>query len=197
MAHESTLTTRSYECDSYGHVNNAVYLNYLEFARIRFLNTANTEKVTFGVSDFDPAQGPKSVNVGGSAWQSGSISFKTGAASTNATLFIEKSGGTLNGYVDQTQITTDTPTSTAITPESMRKTILFRIYLKKLQISGLNRHGHNQIRLITLNGRTVKRAIVSGTSEYVMSLCGISSGVYFLEVVSHGCNIRERIIISR
>ncbi len=25
---------RSYECDSYGHVNNAVYLNYLEFARM-------------------------------------------------------------------------------------------------------------------------------------------------------------------
>ncbi len=38
MEHETTLTTRSYECDSYGHVNNAVYLNYLEYARIRFLN---------------------------------------------------------------------------------------------------------------------------------------------------------------
>ena len=38
MEHESTLTTRSYECDSYGHINNAVYLNYLEYARIRFLN---------------------------------------------------------------------------------------------------------------------------------------------------------------
>jgi acyl-CoA thioester hydrolase len=31
--HRTTLTVRSYECDSYGHVNNAVYLNYLEFAR--------------------------------------------------------------------------------------------------------------------------------------------------------------------
>ena len=39
MQHESTLTTRSYECDSYGHINNSVYLNYLEFARIRFLNS--------------------------------------------------------------------------------------------------------------------------------------------------------------
>ena len=28
---------RSYECDSYGHVNNAVYLNYLEFARMSAL----------------------------------------------------------------------------------------------------------------------------------------------------------------
>lgn len=31
--HATDLTVRSYECDSYGHVNNAVYLNYLEAAR--------------------------------------------------------------------------------------------------------------------------------------------------------------------
>jgi len=37
MIHQSQLTTRSYECDSYGHVNNAVFLNYLEYARIQFL----------------------------------------------------------------------------------------------------------------------------------------------------------------
>jgi acyl-CoA thioester hydrolase len=28
---------RSYECDPYGHVNNAVYLNYMEFARMSAL----------------------------------------------------------------------------------------------------------------------------------------------------------------
>jgi acyl-CoA thioester hydrolase len=28
---------RSYECDSYGHVNNATYLNYLEYARMMAL----------------------------------------------------------------------------------------------------------------------------------------------------------------
>ena len=38
MIHTTELTTRSYECDSYGHVNNAIYLNYLEYARIQFLN---------------------------------------------------------------------------------------------------------------------------------------------------------------
>ncbi len=31
------LKVRSYECDSYGHVNNAVYLNYLEYARMEAL----------------------------------------------------------------------------------------------------------------------------------------------------------------
>jgi acyl-CoA thioester hydrolase len=35
--HQTTLAVRSYECDSYGHVNNAVYLNYLELARHEML----------------------------------------------------------------------------------------------------------------------------------------------------------------
>ena len=37
MISECKLTVRTYECDSYGHVNNANYLNYLEFARYEFL----------------------------------------------------------------------------------------------------------------------------------------------------------------
>ncbi|MDR1316485.1 MAG: acyl-CoA thioesterase [Spirochaetales bacterium] len=37
MKHVSKLIVRSYECDSYSHVNNAVYLNYLEYARMEFL----------------------------------------------------------------------------------------------------------------------------------------------------------------
>ena len=40
MRHEHRLTVRSYECDSNGHVNNAVYLNYLEAARTAFLRDA-------------------------------------------------------------------------------------------------------------------------------------------------------------
>jgi acyl-CoA thioester hydrolase len=37
MEHSSSVRVRSYECDSYGHVNNAVYLNYLEYARHQYL----------------------------------------------------------------------------------------------------------------------------------------------------------------
>jgi acyl-CoA thioester hydrolase len=37
MVTECSLQVRTYECDSYGHVNNANYLNYLEFARYEFL----------------------------------------------------------------------------------------------------------------------------------------------------------------
>jgi acyl-CoA thioester hydrolase len=37
IEHACNLTVRSYECDSYGHVNNAVYLHYLEFSRHAYL----------------------------------------------------------------------------------------------------------------------------------------------------------------
>jgi len=38
MIHVVELKTRSYECDGYGHINNATYLNYLEYARIQLLD---------------------------------------------------------------------------------------------------------------------------------------------------------------
>lgn len=38
MKIKSPLRVRTYECDSYGHVNNAVYLNYLEYGRMDFLH---------------------------------------------------------------------------------------------------------------------------------------------------------------
>ena len=38
MKHTTTLTVRPYECDSYGHVNHAIYVNYLEHARMQFLH---------------------------------------------------------------------------------------------------------------------------------------------------------------
>ncbi|MGL4986850.1 MAG: acyl-CoA thioesterase [Treponemataceae bacterium] len=38
MKYTATTTVRSYECDAYAHVNNAVYLNYLEYGRMEFLH---------------------------------------------------------------------------------------------------------------------------------------------------------------
>ncbi len=37
MKHIAKLIVRSYELDSYNHVNNAVYLQYLEYARMEYL----------------------------------------------------------------------------------------------------------------------------------------------------------------
>jgi acyl-CoA thioester hydrolase len=37
MLSECTLVVRTYECDGNDHVNNAIYLHYLEFARYKFL----------------------------------------------------------------------------------------------------------------------------------------------------------------
>lgn len=37
MKRRTVFKVRTYECDSYGHVNNAVYLNYLEYARMDYL----------------------------------------------------------------------------------------------------------------------------------------------------------------
>lgn len=41
MTHEFRLTVRGYELDSFGHVNNAVYLNYMEQARWEMLKDLN------------------------------------------------------------------------------------------------------------------------------------------------------------
>lgn len=38
MVYKTEILVRSYELDSYNHVNNAVYQNYLEHARMDFLN---------------------------------------------------------------------------------------------------------------------------------------------------------------
>ena len=47
------MTVRAYECDSYSHVNNAVYLNYLEYARHEFLNSAGITLKTFREMGFN------------------------------------------------------------------------------------------------------------------------------------------------
>lgn len=41
MKNVTELVVRPYECDSYQHVNNAVYVNYLEHARMDFLKNVS------------------------------------------------------------------------------------------------------------------------------------------------------------
>jgi len=38
IKHSATHVVRTYECDGYNHVNNAVYLNFLEYGRMEFLH---------------------------------------------------------------------------------------------------------------------------------------------------------------
>ncbi|HHU36046.1 MAG TPA: acyl-CoA thioesterase [Treponema sp.] len=41
----ATLTVRSYELDAYNHVNNAIYLQYLEYGRMEFLKEINFDYI--------------------------------------------------------------------------------------------------------------------------------------------------------
>ena len=43
MIHTTNLRVRSYECDAYGHVNNANYLHYLEVARGEYLRAVGLD----------------------------------------------------------------------------------------------------------------------------------------------------------
>jgi len=47
MKHTAYHTVRTYECDAYAHVNNAVYLNYLEYARREFLTACGFDYAAF------------------------------------------------------------------------------------------------------------------------------------------------------
>lgn len=52
MIYKSRLKVRTYECDMYGHVNNATFLNYCEFARVEFLNAMGFDLQTLMKSGF-------------------------------------------------------------------------------------------------------------------------------------------------
>ncbi len=50
--HTTSLKVRTYECDTYGHVNNAVYLHYLEVARGHFLEDRGLDYQALVASGF-------------------------------------------------------------------------------------------------------------------------------------------------
>jgi acyl-CoA thioester hydrolase len=50
--HRTDIKVRSYECDTYGHVNNAVYLNYLEAARHELLASLGMDYAAMRAAGF-------------------------------------------------------------------------------------------------------------------------------------------------
>jgi len=52
MKHAIQLIVRSYECGSNGHVNHAVYVNYLEHARVEFLRAGGFDYTALGEAGF-------------------------------------------------------------------------------------------------------------------------------------------------
>ena len=52
MEYKTEITVRHYECDAYGHVNNANYLNYLEHARGEYLKDIGFDYKSFVESGF-------------------------------------------------------------------------------------------------------------------------------------------------
>lgn len=52
MNYKTDIMVRHYECDAYGHVNNANYLNYLEHARSEYLKNIGFDYKTFVEAGF-------------------------------------------------------------------------------------------------------------------------------------------------
>ena len=52
MKSRLTIRVRTYECDGYNHVNNAVYLHYLETARYEFLKTVDFDYKEFTANNY-------------------------------------------------------------------------------------------------------------------------------------------------
>ncbi len=107
MKYYTTFKVRTYECDSYGHVNNAVYLNYLEYGRMDFLQQIGflyDEIVKAGyaiyVSHID-------IHYKGSAFFGDTLTIetepvKTGAVSGTIHQKITKQDGTVCSEADVT-----------------------------------------------------------------------------------------------
>ena len=78
------------------------------FDRLRFLDTDTQERVTLGAQSFTASGGDVSAQIGDAYWLEPTpfLEFTTGPNSTEATVYLEKVGGMLNGYVDYFTLTT-------------------------------------------------------------------------------------------
>ena len=89
----TVLKVRPYECDSYNHVNNAVYLNYLETARMDFL-----EKIGFNYDGiFNAGYYLFVTHVDIETWP-----IKMGAVSGTMHQIIKKPDGQISAEADVT-----------------------------------------------------------------------------------------------
>lgn len=78
------------------------------FDRFRFLDLDTQERVTLGVEGFAAAGQEVSEAIGGPYFTEPmpELEFTTGPSSTTATVYLEKTGGDLNGYIDYFNLTT-------------------------------------------------------------------------------------------
>ena len=77
MKHLSKLIVRSYECDGYNHVNNAIYLNYLEYARMEFLKDNGFDYVGFVKQGYAVIVARIAIDYRQSAYQNDELTIET------------------------------------------------------------------------------------------------------------------------
>lgn len=84
-----------------------------KFDRLRLVATNTAERVTLGATGFDGQDASATAEIGGAYFADASqgLTFTTGPNATSATLYIEKQGGALNGYVDAVSFTGESFTS--------------------------------------------------------------------------------------
>jgi acyl-CoA thioester hydrolase len=77
MQTECTIRVNTYECDPYGHVNNATYLNYLEHARYEFLRDIGFDYKDFVEKGFAVYIAKITIEYKASAWPDDEIIIRT------------------------------------------------------------------------------------------------------------------------
>lgn len=107
MAFETKIVVRGYECDSYSHVNNAVYLNYLEHARMNFLHQVGFDYKALVAAGWSLYVTHIDIHYKGSAFLDDELtvessSKKMGAVSGTIHQVIKKADGTLCAEADVT-----------------------------------------------------------------------------------------------
>ncbi|MBP5250868.1 MAG: acyl-CoA thioesterase [Treponema sp.] len=107
MSWFTKLTVRPYECDSYSHVNNAVYLNYLEYARMDYLRQIGFQYKKIVEIGFSLYVTHVDIHYKSSAFLDDELTIETypaklGAVSGTIHQIIKKNDGTVCAEADVT-----------------------------------------------------------------------------------------------